>query len=125
MNDRSAPDLSQRIYSIVREYANRKTEARCGLTWDSFKDSKNAKGQVNVPSDYREAREKVCSSAFLAARSRKSREDFAAFFTGTICAVPQFLREKDFEAVSAALTGEHWEDVRTLTMLALSGLSRT
>jgi|YelNatPaOPRAMG01_1025707.scaffolds.fasta_scaffold85860_2 CRISPR-associated protein Cmx8 len=124
MDVRGNPDLNKRIYEIVQQYVFRKTETRCGIEWKDFKDRKNDKGQVDVPQSYREAREKICSGAFLAARSRKSREDFSAFFTGTLCSVPQFIPEEQYALVSEALTTGAWEDVRNLTMLALSGLSR-
>lgn len=124
MDVRGNPDLNKRIYEIVKQYAYRKAEARSGIRWEDFKDRKNEKGQVEIPQPYREALEKVCTGAFLAARSRKSREDFSDFFTGTICSVPQFIPADQFALVSEALTTGGWEDVRNLTMLALSGLSR-
>jgi len=116
--------LALRVYRLVREYAQHKTERRCDIKWESFKDKKNDKGYVDVPQKYREAREKVCADAFLSVRSRKAREDFAAYFTGTLCSIPQFLKEDDYRLLSEALVTEQWEDVRNLTMLALSAMSR-
>ena len=124
MDVRGNPDLNKRVYDIVQQYVLRKTESRCGIKWEDFRDKKDAKGQIEVPQSYREAREKVCTGAFLAARGRKSREDFSDFFTGTLCSVPQFIPAEQYALVSSALTTGGWEDVRNLTMLALSGLSR-
>ncbi len=124
MDLRGDPKLNKRIYDIVQQYVFKKTEARCNMKWEEFKDRKDDKGHILVPQPYREAREKICSGAFLAARSRKSREDFAAYFTGTLCSVPQFIPQEEFVLVSQALTTGEWEDVRNLTMLALSGFSR-
>jgi CRISPR-associated protein Cmx8 len=109
---------------MVRAYVFRKTESRCGIKWEDFKDKRNAAGQLDVPEKYREAREKVCTGAFLAIRSRHSREDFVSYFTGTICSVPQFLPESEYDALAESLLTDKWEEVKSLSMLALSGLSR-
>lgn len=115
--------LQKRVYDMVAAYIYRKTETRCGITWETIKNDLKGEGNQQVQK-YREAREKVCSGAFLAIRSRKSREEFTTFFTGTICSVPQFLPQGEYDALSDALLGESWEDVKSLSMLALSGLSR-
>ena len=87
-------DLSKRVHSVIAQYVYRKTEARCGITWEAFKDRKvedptTRRVRIDVPQAYREAREKVCQDAFVAMRACRAREDFVAYFTGTICAVPQ------------------------------------
>jgi len=115
--------LQKRVYDMVSAYVYRKTEARCGIAWDAVKEHLKGDGNHQIQ-QYREAREKVCSGAFLAVRSRKSREEFTTFFTGTICSVPQFLPQGEYDAVAEALLGDKWEDVKSLAMLALSGLSR-
>lgn len=116
-------NLQKRVYDMVAAYVYRKTESRCGITWDTVKGDLKEKGGHQVQ-QYREAREKVCSGAFLSVRSRKSREEFTTFFTGTICSVPQFLPHGEYNAVADALLSDQWEDVKSLVMLALSGLSR-
>lgn len=115
--------LQKRVYEMVAAYVYRKTEARCGISWDAVKTQLKAEGNHQVQ-QYREAREKVCSGGFLAIRGRKSREDFTSFFTGTICSVPQFLPQGEYDAIAGALLGDKWEDVKSLSMLALAGLSR-
>ncbi|MBI2502236.1 MAG: type I-MYXAN CRISPR-associated protein Cmx8 [Candidatus Latescibacteria bacterium] len=113
--------LALRVYKLTQNYVNRKTEEKSGIKYESFKENKNPEGRVIYPEKYREAREKVCSDAFLAMRGRRE-QDFVEYFTGTMCSVPQWLPEDDFVAVSRALMTE-WEKVKTLSMLALSACS--
>ena len=124
-------DLAKRVHDLVSAYVYRKTEARSGIKWEEFKDKKvtdpkTGAQRVAVPPRYSEAREKVCSGAFLRLRACKSREDFVDYFSGTICSVPQYLPDQEYRKLTAALLcGEQWVDVKALAMLALSGLSRT
>ena len=113
--------LARRIYSLIRAYVNQRTEEKSGIKYDDFRNSKDEKGHVQYPPAYREARERVCSDAFLAIRGRRER-DFVDYFAGTICSVPQWLPEDDFIAVSQSLSTD-WERVKTLSMLALSAQS--
>lgn len=121
--------LSQRIHGLVKAYVYRKSESKSGIKWDDFKakkvkDGSTGKERIDVPKRYRDAREKICADAFLRLRACKAREDFVSYFTGTICSVPQFLPELEYQTVAdAILTEERWEEVKALTMLALSGLS--
>jgi CRISPR-associated protein Cmx8 len=54
-------------------------------------------------------------------RGRRA-EDFIEYFTGTICSVPQFLKEDEFVALSRALIDDP-DTVKMLSMLALSAHS--
>ena len=123
-------DLMERVYSLVRSYVFRKTETKSGIKWDDFKgnrvvDPSTGKERLDVPEKYRETREKVCTDSFLRLRACHAREDFVSYFTGTICSVPHYLPEVEYQAVAQAiLNEERWEDVKALAMLALSGLSR-
>jgi CRISPR-associated protein Cmx8 len=123
--------LESIVYRLVRTYVQRKTEDRCGIRWQDFKDrkvkdEKTGKERTDIPQEYRDAREKVCSDAFLALRSRRE-QDFVDYFTTTICQVAQFLPEDDYRVLAESLicTPEHtrWEDVKTLALLALSANS--
>lgn len=105
--------LAQRVNRLIRTYVSRKTEVKSGVTYDDFKKSYSDK--------YREAREKICSDAFLAMRGRRE-QDFIEYFTGTICSVPQFLPENDYLEIANALLNE-WEKVKTLSMLSVSACS--
>lgn len=121
--------LSQRVHGLVKAYVYRKSESKSVIKWDDFKDKKvkdesTGRERLNVPQKYREVREKICADAFLRLRACKAREDFVSYFTGTICSVPQFLPEAEYLKVAdAILTDERWEEVKALTMLALSALS--
>lgn len=115
--------LSIRIYQLVSNYVNRRTEEKSGRSFKDLKRDKgpNGKERVLYPAEYREAREKVCADAFLGIRGRRDK-DFVEYFTGTFCSVPQFLPEAEFVGVAQALTND-WETVKTLSMLALSAAS--
>jgi CRISPR-associated protein Cmx8 len=126
----ASPEMTKRVHDLVRSYVEYKTEAKTGKTWKDFKDKKikdpeTGKERVDVPKDYREAKQKICSNAFLRMRSCKTREDFVGFFVGTICSVPQFLPQEEYQQFSTILLkDEQWEEVRALAMLALSALSK-
>jgi CRISPR-associated protein Cmx8 len=114
------------IHRLVENYVNRKTEEKSGRKWEDFKnkkikDEKTGKERVDVPPEYREAREKVASGTFLEMRSRREQA-FVDHFTATFCSVKQFLSEDDFALVAEALLKEP-ENVKTLTLLALSANS--
>jgi CRISPR-associated protein Cmx8 len=124
--DKQTTPLELLILRLVQSYVNRKTEERSGLKWDDFKDNKvkdeqTGKERISIPEPYREAREKVASSAFLEMRSRREQA-FVDHFTATFCSVKQFLREEEFQVVARALLHEP-ENVKTLTLLALSANS--
>jgi CRISPR-associated protein Cmx8 len=113
--------LPRRIYGLIRAYVNHKTEVKSGKKYEDFKNNKDNRGYVLWPKEYREAREKVCTDAFLAMRGRRE-QDFVEYFTGTICSIPQYLPEEDYLIVTDALISD-WEKVKTLSMLALSAHS--
>jgi CRISPR-associated protein Cmx8 len=109
------------IHRLIRNYVLRKTEEKSGLTWDEIKERKGDDGRMAIPAEFREARQKVASNAFLAMRSRRE-QDFVDYFTASICSVGQFLREDEFQIVARALLTCP-EDVKTLSLLALSASS--
>lgn len=111
--------LSMRVYRMVQTYVNLRTEEKSGRKFKDF--SKDSKGHILYPPEYREAREKVCTDAFLAMRGRRDQE-FIGYFTGTICSVPQYLNQEEYTAVAGALMTD-WERIKTLSMLALSAHS--
>ena len=123
-------DLTERVYNLVQTYVFRKTETKSGIKWEDFRDKKikdrnTGRVKLDVPQKYREQREKVCTDAFLRLRACHAKEDFVSYFTGTICSVPHYLPEEEYQTVAEAiLSEERWESVKALAMLALSGLSR-
>lgn len=115
-------DLATRVSEMTRAYVLRRTEVRTELTWQAYS---ALSGDDPPRGTYRDAREKVCTDAFLALRSRRSREDFMGYFTSTICYGPQFLPPSEYAGLAGALLdGDRWEEVKALAMLALSGLWR-
>jgi len=116
----SEEELALRVHSMIRAYVNHKTKRRCGKSYADFKASGFKDGQ------YIEANNKVCMDAFLAIRGRKDHREFVSYFTGTICSVPQFLDNQQYEELSVALLdAEQWESLKSLSMLALSALSQS
>lgn len=96
-------ELSRRIYRVIRQYVTQRSEGGKG-------------GRA-----YRDVRESVARDAFLAMGSRRA-EDFVEYFIGTICAVPHFLSEEAYLAVTHALLNDT-DRVKMLSMLALSATS--
>lgn len=105
--------LETTLYRLVGAYINGKVANKYGIEFkNGMPDDQLAK--------YREHRGKIARDAFLAIRSRTG-VDFVDYFTGTLCSVPQHMREVDYGALSRALLDpEERETVRTLTLLALS-----
>lgn len=115
--------IEKRVYDMIGAYVRQKTEAKSKIKWNDFKDKKTSDGKIAIPPAYREEKQKICMDAFLAMRSRREQE-FIEYFTGTICSVPQFLPSDDYIFVSKALLKEGgWEEVKALSMLALSAHS--
>lgn len=129
-NSQTDIDLAARVHDMVRAYVRRRTEDKCDIKWASFKDNRitteSGRTRVNTPAKYSETQEKVCSDVFFALRSARTREDFVTYFTGTICSVPQFLPEAEYQGIAIALLqkDDTWEDIKSLSMLAISALSR-
>lgn len=106
------PGLEQLVFQVTRRYVLTRLERKHHLKWDDVKDNPSRK------KDYGDKKEAVARDAFLAVRSRTG-QDFIAYFAGTLCSVPQHLPVDQFIRLSQALHARH-EDVRTLTLLALS-----
>lgn len=111
--------LARRIYRLIGEYVNYKTDVRSRMKYKDL--PRDAEGHKIYPKEFREAREKVTSDAFLAMRSRRA-EDFVEYFTGTICSVPHFVQEPEYLDLTHALI-QTPETVKNLSMLALSAYS--
>lgn len=125
----STTDLAKPVHDIVQRYVMTRTEMRAGMSWDDAKNRAASDPQnpqrKSVPREYRDAREKVCQVAFLALRACRARQDFVEYFAGTICSVPQYLPQRDYQRMAQALygPGDEWEQVKGLAMLTLSSLS--
>jgi CRISPR-associated protein Cmx8 len=115
-------DLTRRIRDMILRYVMRRTEARSGVKWEDVQSRQAGDPQFER---YRDAREKICGEAFLRLRACRTRDDFVSYFTGEICAEPQFLPDADYRGLAEVLLGrdDRWEDARALAMLSLSSLS--
>lgn len=112
--------LVTRVYQLIGAYVEHRAQEKSGLRRRDF--TKGEDGKIHYPKELREAVEKVTKDAFLAMRGRNDRE-FVAYFTGTICSVPQFFgRQEEFIALSQALIGDP-DLIKDLAMLALSAHS--
>ena len=118
----TSADLAQVVYRLVQQYVWRKTEARSNISYQTFKDKKDANGRIQVPTAYREAKARICEDMFLSFRSRRE-QDFVDYFSSTIGSVPQYLPESEYILVTQALINGRWMDVKTLAMLAVSACS--
>jgi len=113
--ERSEATLEGILLQVVGAYLGKKLKTKHKLVWTDVKDDpgKTAK--------YEDEKEKLAKGVFYAVRSRTGR-DFVDYFASTLFSVPQHLDAEKFSVLSAALR-ERPEDVRTLTMLALSARS--
>ena len=121
--DQAAPvdeAIVRRVYALIGAYVEQRSHERSGMKRRDY--AKGEDGKIHYPAPLREAVEKVAKDAFLAMRGRNERE-FVAYFTGTICSVPQFFgRQEDFITLSQALIADP-ELIKDLSMLALSAHS--
>lgn len=101
------------IYQLVGTYLSKKLKGKYGLEWSAVK------GIPAKENEYAEMKEKIARDAFLAIRSRSNKEDFIEYFISTICSVSQHLNQQAYLKVAEELFSRT-EDIRTLTMLALS-----
>lgn len=130
--------LALKIRDIVRQYVitevqeKAKNDLPAGkkthLEWT--KGDGDEDGTVAYSQRYREIVSKVCSSAFLALRAR-SDSDIAEFFTGTLCAIPQYMRRSskapeadEYLLIAKSLIDpEERKKAKLFAMLALSACS--
>jgi CRISPR-associated protein Cmx8 len=121
-----APDsVDALIYSLVGKYVRALACEKAGVKED------DAKWWMKTAEERRD----VCAKLFLELRSRDG-DDFVRHFTATFGSVPQWLDEQKYLVVASALMrtfaedlGENRlrtrDDVKTLTLLALSAHSRS
>mgnify|MGYP006869430243 FL=1 len=112
--------LAQLIYRLVRSYLAAMAADKSGVRLDGFKSDDKIQWE-NVPREYKEARQRAAETLFLEYRSRHDQA-FVNHFVARLGAVKQYLNEGDYVLVSQALM-TRCEDVKTLTLLALSANS--
>ena len=105
-------ELEHLIYQVARNYVFQRLRTKTGLEWEKVKDHPAQR------KEYSEAKEKIAKDAFLAVRSR-SGADFVTYFAGTLCSVPQHLKQDEFATLALGLQQQP-DQLKTLTLLALS-----
>jgi len=110
--EKQETSLEALVYQIVGTYLSRKLESKHNVTWHEVKDNEKMRA------DFDGKKEKLAKGVFLAIRSRTGG-DFIEYFSSTLFAVKQFLKEDDYLSLSRSLLDDT-ETVRTLTLLALS-----
>ncbi|MDR3635104.1 MAG: type I-MYXAN CRISPR-associated protein Cmx8 [Isosphaeraceae bacterium] len=142
MTGTSPDEVDRLVYQMIGRYAHFRTLARLRFEADDPKQpwmrevkDKQGKAHKRETPEYQEERRKVCSSLYLELRSRNA-EDFVEHFSNALSAVANYLPEDDFATIAAALMRSHThgvsenrlrnrDDVKTLTLLALSAHSRS
>jgi CRISPR-associated protein Cmx8 len=111
--------LASVVRRAVWDYATGRVAARTGIAYDQVKERPGShEGQR-----FNEELDRVTRDAFLAIRSRTGG-DFVDYFVGTICSIRQRVGQPGYELLSEALLDKNRiDEVRTLTMLALSTVS--
>lgn len=113
-------DLANRVYRMMRDYLVDATERRTGMKLDELRKA----GQERGPEAerFRDRWESICEDAFLQMRSRRSKEEFVAYFAENVGRAPHRLQQRDFADLSVKLMDgdDGWEQVKALAMLALS-----
>jgi CRISPR-associated protein Cmx8 len=116
--------LSLVINRLIRSYILRRAEEKSGVELKAFE----VNGKIDwdrVPAEFYEEKQKLAQGAFLEFRSRRDQA-FVDHFVATFCSVKQYLSEADYQVVAKALLDrdhEQRDDVKTLTLLALSANS--
>jgi CRISPR-associated protein Cmx8 len=120
----SPPDpndkLAKLVYRLVRTYLSVKANEKSGINLDDFKIG-DAIQWDKVPNKFKEERQKIAETLFMEYRSRRD-QSFVDHFAARLGAVKQFISEEDFVTVCQALMTRR-EDVKTITLLALSANS--
>lgn len=115
------------INRVVRNYLNSRAETKSGIGLDKFRGEKKEVLWESIPAnvleEFNAAKLKVAESLFLEFRSRKEQA-FVDHFAATFFSVTQRMNEEDrLELADMLVSGERREDLKILTLLALSANS--
>jgi CRISPR-associated protein Cmx8 len=113
------------VNHLIRSYLYRRAEERSGVELKKYQTAQRAIDWEKVPPDFNDWKQKLAQSAFLEFRSRHDQA-FVDHFVATFCSVKQYLSDEDYQSVANALldrNNERRDDVKTLTLLALSANS--
>ena len=122
--------LALLVNRIVHNYVLARAQERSGVNLERYKEGYGGERRVNwkaVPSAFGKEQEKVAMGLFLEFRSRRDQA-FVQHFAQTFFAVPQYMSASDGDQqciAKALLDEERVDDVKTLTLMALSANSWT
>lgn len=120
---RPKPEPAVIINRVVRGYLLARAQDRSGIKLDSFSADAEAVDWSKVPGEFNDAKRKLAESLFLEFRSRREQA-FVDHFAATFFSVTQRLNTSDRLELAQLLTdGTRRDDLKTLTLLALSANS--
>lgn len=108
------------INRLVRSYLSERAKKKSGIDPEKHKEGEKVHWD-SVPQSYKDARRDAGESLFLEFRSRREQA-FVDHFAQTLFAAKQYLSEDQFTVIGQALLNRT-EDVKTLTLMALSANS--
>lgn len=111
--------LEQLVYKFLKGFVHRRLEEKYSMVWKRGEPgpTKN-KVLMDNPKEYNEKKADIIDKTFLDVRSLRVGKRFIEYFASNIA---PYQTEAGFSAFSKYLR-EHPEDVRNLTLLALSSL---
>lgn len=112
--------LMMLIHRLTRTYLVEKAKQKSGIDPEKFKDGDKINWE-KLPKDYYDARRAAGESLFLEFRSRRDQA-FIDHFAQTFFATKQYVSETQYTEIGHALLRRP-EDVKTLTLMALSANS--
>lgn len=111
------------VNRVVRGYLFARTQDKSGIKLDAFANDEEKVDWSKVPTEFNEAKRKLAESLFLEFRSRRDQA-FVDHFAATFFSVTHRLNEADRLELANMLTAdERRDDLKTLTLLALSANS--
>lgn len=112
--------LMMLIHRLTRTYLSERAKQKSGIDPEKFKDG-NKIAWDKLPKDFYDARRAAGESLFLEFRSRREQA-FVEHFAQTFFATKQYVSEDHYTEIGRALL-RRTEDVKTLTLMALSANS--
>lgn len=112
--------LMMLIHRLARTYLTERATQKSGIDPEKFKEGDKINWD-KLPENYFKARRDVGQSLFLEFRSRRD-QSFIDHFAQTFFATKQFVSEHQYSEIGRALLRRP-EDVKTLTLMALSANS--
>ncbi len=112
--------LMMLIHRITRTYLTERAKKKSGIDPEKFKDGDKIAWD-KLPKDFYDARRSAGESLFLEFRSRRDQA-FIQHFSQTFFATKQYVSEDHYTEIGRALLNRT-EDVKTLTLMALSANS--